>query len=112
MTTEMSDAQLQAAADFYGIGMEEARLRHQLCLNQGDDPNDPICIGCARRPTEMISYIDAVMGESGPPASPEQIRLYVIYNEGTYNSRNGHFLCDECYIRNGMPSSDRGWICP
>lgn len=109
----MTDEQLQASADFYGITVEEGRIREQICLAQGDNPEDPICIGCARRPTEILMYVEAAQGsEDAPPPSPEAIRLYVIQEEGTYNRRNGHFLCDECYIRNGMPSSDRGWVCP
>jgi len=110
---EMTDEQLQKTADFYGISMEDARYRQATCLAQGDNPQDPICVGCARRPNEILAYIDAAQGsEHDPPPSPEQVRLYVIYEEGTYNEHNGHFLCDECYIRNGMPSSERGWVCP
>jgi hypothetical protein len=37
---------------------------------------------------------------------------YVRDEEGTYNPANGHFLCDECYIKAGQPSSPRGWRCP
>jgi hypothetical protein len=111
---QMDDAQLQASADFYGIDMDEARKRHAICLAQGDNPQDPICIGCARRPTEILSYIECAAGseEALATVTPEEIRLYVIHEEGTYNPKNGHFLCDECYIRNGMPSREGGWVCP
>lgn len=112
--TELTDEQLRPAAEFYGITIEEARTRHQILLAQGDNPQDPICIGCARRPTEILNYIECAAGseEGMVMVTPEAIRLYVIEEEGTYNPRNGHFLCDEDYIRNGMPSSDRGWVCP
>jgi hypothetical protein len=37
---------------------------------------------------------------------------YVIANEGTYNRVSGHFLCDTCYIKAGIPTSPLGWVCP
>lgn len=37
---------------------------------------------------------------------------WVWAEEGTLNPSNGHFLCDDCYIRAGMPSSPSGWKCP
>lgn len=36
----------------------------------------------------------------------------VFLEEGTYNKKNGHFVCTECYIEMGMPSSPTGWIAP
>jgi predicted Fe-S protein YdhL (DUF1289 family) len=108
---EMTDEQLQKTADFYGISMEDARYR--ICQAHTGDPHDPICVGCARRPSEIQEYIDACTdGEDVPVTSADEVRWYVISNEGTYNEHNGHFLCDDCYIRNGMPSSERGWVCP
>lgn len=109
----LTDEQLRPAADFYGVTIEEARRRHEVILLQGDNPEDPICIGCARRPHEIPEYVGCTAGdENAPIPSNDDVRRYVIEEEGTYNRRNGHFLCDEDYIRNGMPSADRGWVCP
>lgn len=109
----VTDEQLQPAADFYGVSIEEARRRWEVCQAQGDNPEDPICIGCARRPHEIPDYVFIVQeAPDNPTPSDDEVRRYVIENEGTYNRRNGHFLCDEDYIRNGMPSGDRGWVCP
>jgi hypothetical protein len=41
--------------------------------------------------------------------TPEQV---VREQEGTFNPRNGHFLCTDCYIKAGMPSSPVGWHAP
>ena len=110
---KMTADQLQAAADFYGITLEEARMRHAKCVDQADNPGDPICIGCARRPFEIQAYIDATQEDpDNPVPTTDDVRWYVISSEGTYNSKNGHYLCDECYILNGQPSSDRGWVAP
>jgi len=110
---ERSELQLRAAAEFYGITMEEARRRHTVLLEQKDNPDDPICIGCARRPFEISDYTYALMdSEEDTPPTVEEVKEYVVQEEGTFNRANGHFLCDECYIKNGMPSSDRGWVCP
>lgn len=38
---------------------------------------------------------------------------YVLAEEGTLNSENGHFLCTSCYIKAGQPSAPfPGWKCP
>ena len=110
----MSDEKLRPAAEFYGISLEEARERNRKCEEQNDDPNDPMCMGCARRPPEIDGYVEMVKQEGMIDTIPEedQVRVYVIRNEGTYNPNNGHFFCDDCYIINGMPSSSRGWVCP
>lgn len=79
--------------------------RHAKCLAQADNPKDPICIGCAKRPDELSCY-------EGCPDEGETAAHYVIHNEGTYNWHNGHFLCDGCYIKNGSPSGNPRWICP
>ena len=109
----MNEDWLEKTAAFYGISLEEARERHRKCIEQADDPNDPICIGCARRPFEIAAYVWAAQEDEDAPAPTEDdVRRYVIEEEGTLNRKNGHFLCDECYIRNGQPSSERGWVCP
>ena len=40
------------------------------------------------------------------------VEQYVWENEGTLNRKNGHFLCTQCYINAGMPTSPQGWTCP
>jgi hypothetical protein len=37
---------------------------------------------------------------------------FVREEEGTFNRSNGHFLCTDCYIAAGMPSSPEGWVAP
>ena len=67
---------------------------------------DPICVGCGKRPDELTCY--TMMLEPGQTA--EQ---FVIEEEGTYNPENGHFLCDECYVKAGMPTAPfPGWRAP
>jgi hypothetical protein len=68
--------------------------------------DEPICIGCNKQPHELNEYVDAAQECGLFPAD------YVRREEGTYNPRNGHFLCTFCYIKAGMPSSPRGWIAP
>lgn len=67
---------------------------------------EPKCIGCGRSPDEIPIYIDMATVEDLSPAE------YVRLNEGTYNRENGHFACDDCYIKMGQPSSPRGWVAP
>lgn len=83
------------------------------------DPDDPICIGCNKKPHEIAEYRDAVTYESSdvrynPNESQMQERTvrYVKSEEGTYNRHNGHFTCTECYIKMGQPSSSSGWKAP
>lgn len=58
---------------------------------------EPICIGCQKHPDHIGEYIDAAAEEEVTPAE------YVRMGEGTYNPRNGHFLCTSCYIKAGQP---------
>jgi hypothetical protein len=67
------------------------------------EPFDP---SCNRKPSEIDEYVDMASEESMTPDE------YVQREEGTYNRENGHFLCTECYIKHGMPSSPGGWVCP
>lgn len=109
----MSDEELARWAEFYGITIDEARRRHHVMLEHTGDPNDPICVGCTRRPYEVPMYVTMVReGPDSPIPSQEEVARYVIEDEGTYNRENGHYLCDECYIKNGQPSSSTGWVCP
>lgn len=78
-------------------------------------PYDPMC----KRTAGEIEAYDAMIytSQEEKDATPEDDRelnraVYVINEEGTFNPSNGHFLCDECYIKAGMPSSPTGWVCP
>lgn len=66
------------------------------------EPYDPVCRTYAK---DMV-YLDTLL-EGGESRSD-----YIRHNEGTYNPENEHFLCDGCYIKVGMPSSESGWKCP
>ena len=59
----------------------------------------PVCKGCSKHPAQIQEYVDAAKAEG---ISPDE---FVRHNEGTYNKKNGHFLCTDCYI-------SYGWICP
>lgn len=71
-----------------------------------EDEIKPICVGCKKEPHELSEYIQLAEEESISPAQ------YVREGEGTYNKNNGHFLCTNCYISWGMPSSPIGWVAP
>jgi hypothetical protein len=78
-------------------------------------PFDPMC---GRTPAE-IGYVFYRTDENGAPllkwdGTPyyNDDADYVWQEEGTLNTSNGHFLCDECYIKAGQPSSPSGWVCP
>lgn len=62
-----------------------------------------ICVGCHKTPPELAEYSPEMTG-SGLDAD-----TYVWQEEGTLNRRNGHFLCTDCYIREGMPTAPGGW---
>lgn len=64
------------------------------------------CQGCGLAPSQLEEYV-GIAEEEG--MTPER---YVWQREGTLNRKNGHFLCTECYIRAGQPSSSHGWACP
>lgn len=65
-------------------------------------PYDPSCKTYAKDMNHLDAYLN-------PGQSRED---YVKNEEGTYNRSNGHFLCDDCYIKIGCPSSPTGWVCP
>ena len=75
-------------------------------------PFDPSCKRFAKDMTEYDSYIDLQDNPDLRKPTPKMREDYVRDEEGTYNPENGHFLCDECYIKAGMPSGPRGWKCP
>lgn len=66
----------------------------------------PVCIGCSKRPSEIAEYGTDMTGEEMTADD------YVRSNEGTFNPANGHFLCTDCYVGAGSPSSPRGWTAP
>lgn len=68
---------------------------------------EPVCQGCFKKPHELPCYF-AMTGSY----SPELNARYVRQEEGTYNPKNGHFLCDTCYIKAGCPTARGGWRCP
>ncbi len=65
-----------------------------------------ICIGCGKVPHELEECVE-LAAEEGISAFE-----YVQREEGTYNRRNGHFLCTPCYVDAGMPESPHGWVAP
>jgi hypothetical protein len=73
-------------------------------------PYDPMCERYAKDMTAYDMYI--MEGPDDPTPTADQREAYVVYEEGTFNPTNGHFLCDDCYIKAGMPSSPTGWKCP
>lgn len=67
---------------------------------------DLLCAGCGKTPSQLDEYVDMGRVEG---MSPED---YCWEEEGTLNRENGHFLCTNCYVKAGMPSSPRGWVTP
>lgn len=67
---------------------------------------EPICTGCGLTPASIHEYKEQA---EICDMTPDQ---FVREEEGTYNSKNGHFLCTNCYLNAGMPSSPRGWVAP
>ncbi len=67
---------------------------------------NPVCTGCGKHPADLLEYSLPAKDEG---ISPDE---YVMSEEGTYNKSNGHFLCTNCYVEAGMPSSERGWVAP
>ena len=79
---------------------------HDLHARQISNDPKPFCIGCIRVPDEIYEYQSSA-NEMG--VSPD---AYVKQEEGTYNPKNGHFLCTKCYIGAGSPTSPEGWKAP
>jgi hypothetical protein len=69
-----------------------------------DDPTDPYDPYCKRFWDEIEGL--EFQAEFGGYTSAYE---YVL-DDGTFNRVNGHFACDECYIRIGQPSSPSGWV--
>lgn len=68
--------------------------------------DDLICVGCGKKPSQLSEYV--ALGALNGQSAEE----FVMEEEGTLNTRNGHFLCDSCYIAAGQPSSPTGWVAP
>jgi hypothetical protein len=56
-----------------------------------------ICIGCHTLGIDLEEYKQAAEDEG------MNVEEYIIEQEGTYNSSNGHFYCTSCYIKSGEP---------
>lgn len=69
-----------------------------------------LCIGCFRTPEQL--RLDDLANIEGYQGAGD----YVWNEEGTLNRRNGHFMCDSCYIKAGQPShhvsTGRRWVAP
>jgi hypothetical protein len=70
------------------------------------DRPQAFCSGCKKLPSEIDEYISISEVEGMTPDD------YCWQEEGTLNLENGHFLCTDCYVKAGMPSSPRGWVAP
>lgn len=55
------------------------------------------CPICGRTPENISEYVNGGYELDITP------RRYVMEEEGTYNTQNGHFYCTSCYIKLGMP---------
>lgn len=74
----------------------------------------PYCPSCHRYASEIegLAEFAAEDGYRGPDA-------YIQAEEGSYNTRNGHFLCDGCFfaeedrLGRKLVGPDGGrWVCP
>lgn len=67
-----------------------------------------ICTGCNKEPKEIPEFVECAAEEN---ITPDE---YVWQEEGTLNRSNGHFLCTDCYIKEGMPSLPypKRWVAP
>jgi hypothetical protein len=73
---------------------------------EGLELRDPVCGRTAEQFSAYDIHIDL---EPGQEPTAQQRRDAVWEEEGTLDPRSGQFLCDDCYLRHGMPSSPRGW---
>ena len=73
-----------------------------MSMRLNPEPYDPKC----KRFASEMAYLDDYL-------EPGETRAeYILREEGTLNPTNLHFLCDDCYIKAGQPSSPTGWVCP
>lgn len=102
------------------LAMPERNLRDVLADPYAKTPEarpkDPeiTCGRCRRRPHEIPEYVESASEATGANLSPAAMDRYVRSEEGTYDPDTNRFLCDECYIRAGMPvnADGRPWKCP
>jgi hypothetical protein len=73
------------------------------------DDDELICVKCGKHPSQIAEYVEAAQEE---PEYFKDAADFCWREEGTMNRENGHFLCTNCYIDAGMPSSPRGWVAP
>ena len=88
--------------------MTEAEARAMTDQSQEIDTPSPLCIGCNKHPEDLAEYVAMGRVEDMTPDD------FVREEEGTYNPKNGHFLCTTCYIKAGEPSRPypRRWVAP
>lgn len=70
-----------------------------------------VCQGCKKTP-EQLEEVQIYLDEDGTFDGFATESEFIWNMEGTLNRDNGHFLCNDCYIQAGMPSSPFGWVCP
>jgi hypothetical protein len=63
------------------------------------------CIGCNKEPKNIKEYKD-IMKLTG--SLPD----FIVRQEETFNSLNGHFVCPRCYFKCGVPNPVDGWKAP
>lgn len=88
------------------ILMEEATASAQMAI-EGDqrrhvrhDGFEGVhCCGCGLDP--MDTHAMFVKGYEA--VTPVEALAYVMNEEGTFNHGTGHYWCDGCYIKAGMP---------
>lgn len=78
---------------------------HHLHERQISSDPKPFCIGCIKVPEELYECVTLAEEEG---VTPDEIAK----QDGTYNHRNGHFMCNKCYIAAGSPSGPKGWKAP
>ena len=76
-------------------------------IKQPTNPHEPWCPYCMRA---AVDIPDTVM--AAKENEYDSVEDFVLAEEGTYNPLNGHFACDSCYIKIGMPVAPSGWKCP
>lgn len=76
-----------------------------------------LCVGCNLTPGQL-DYRTYRMDPDGDVRNADGSIAYVDdddyvwQEEGTLNPMSGHFLCDDCYIKAGMPTGPGGWKVP
>lgn len=89
-------------------GSQPTTNENEVVGMDADNRPELICNGCGKSPSEIDEYVSAANERHSGVAdmTPDE---YVWQEEGTLNRESGHFLCTDCYVKAGMPSSPRGW---